>query len=125
MLGVLADNGIFGGVFWLIWVVWVVLVIAGYWKIFTKAGEAGWKSIIPIWDILILLKIVGRPWWWIILLLIPCVGFVVAILLMLDLAKSFGKGAGFAIGLILLHPIFGIILGFGDSRYQGPAVQQA
>ena len=51
----------------------IVAVIAGWWMVFTKAGEAGWKSIIPIWNLLILLKIVGREWWWIILLLIPIV----------------------------------------------------
>ena len=63
--------------------------------IFTKAGEAGWKSIIPIWNILILLKIVGREWWWIILFLIPIVGFIVWIIVALDLAKGFGRGTGF------------------------------
>ena len=52
----------------------IVAFIAGLWMVFTKAGEDGWKSIIPIWNVLILLKIVGREWWWIILMLIPIVG---------------------------------------------------
>ncbi len=68
-----------------------------------------------------LLKIVGRPWWWLILAMIPLVNFIFGIIINVDLAKSFGKGVGFAIGLILLSPIFIIILGFGDARYQGPA----
>ena len=72
--------------------------------IFTKAGEAGWKSIIPIWNLIMLLKIVGREWWWIILLLIPIVGFIVWIIVALDLAKSFGRGTGFGIGLAFLTP---------------------
>ena len=67
------------------------------------------------------LKIVGRPWWWLILAMIPFVNFIFAIIINIDLAKSFGKGVGFAIGLILLAPIFIMILGFGDARYQGPS----
>ena len=107
--------------YWFIYIAIYVLLIAGWWMIFTKAGEDGWKAIIPIWNVLVLLKIVGREWWWIILMLIPCVSLVVGIMLMLDLAKSFGKSGGFAVGLILLTFIFIPILGFGDSRYVGPA----
>ncbi len=86
---------------------------------FTKAGEAGWKSIIPIYNLIVLLKIVGREWWWVILFLIPIVGFIVWIIVALDLAKSFGRGTGFGIGLIFLTPIFALILGFGSDTYQG------
>jgi len=92
-----------------------------FWKIFTKAGEAGWKSMIPIYNAIILLKIVGRPSWWFILYFIPVVNLIIAILVAIDLAKSFGKSTGFAIGLIFLAPIFYLILGFGDATYQGPA----
>ena len=62
---------------------------------FEKAGEAGWKSIIPIYNIIVLLKIVGREWWWVILFLIPIVGFIIWIIVALDLAKAFGRGTGF------------------------------
>ncbi|PYI95331.1 MAG: signal peptidase I [Verrucomicrobia bacterium] len=79
-----------------------LLVIVATWKVFTKAGQPGWASIIPIYNLYIWCKIVGRPWWWILLMLIPLVNFVVAIILCIDLAKSFGKGAGFGIGLALL-----------------------
>jgi uncharacterized membrane protein YhaH (DUF805 family) len=99
----------------------VVLVIAGLWKVFTKAGEAGWKSIIPIWNVIVLLRIAGRPWWWVFLFFIPIVGFIIAIIAWNDLSKSFGKGVGFTIGLILLYPIFIMILGFGGATYLGPA----
>ena len=98
----------------------LVLVIAGLWKVFTKAGEAGWKSIIPIWNIIVLLRIAGRPWWWLFLFFIPIVNFIIAIIAWNDLAKSFAKGVGFTIGLILLYPIFIMILGFGSAQYIGP-----
>jgi len=68
-----------------------------------------------------LLKIVGRPWWWILLFLIPIVNLVILILTYNDLSKSFGKGVGFTIGLLLLSFIFFPILGFGSARYIGPA----
>ena len=96
----------------------VVLVVAGLWCVFAKAGEAGWKAIIPIWNIIVLLRISGRPVWWIILLLIPVVGFIVWLIVMIDLAKSFGKGSGFGVGLWLLGFIFVPILGFGSATYQ-------
>jgi hypothetical protein len=106
---------------WIVYLAIAVLVIAGWWMMFTKAGEAGWKAIIPIYDFIILLKIVGREWWWVLLWLIPIVGFVVWIIVSLDLAKSFGRGTGFAIGLIFLPFIFAPILGFGSDTYRGPA----
>ena len=98
-----------------------LLLIVAMWKVFTKAGQPGWASIIPIYNIYIWCKIVGRPWWWILLMLIPFINFIVAIILCIDLAKSFGKGVGFGIGLALLGIIFFPILGFGSAQYQGPA----
>lgn len=98
-----------------------ILVIAGWWKIFEKAGEPGWKAIIPIYNLIVLYRIVGRPWWWILLLLIPFVGLILVIIVYNDLSKSFGKSAGFTVGLVLLQPIFVLILGFGDAHYRGPA----
>jgi hypothetical protein len=99
-----------------------LLLIVAMWKVFTKAGQPGWASIIPIYNLYIWCKIVGRPWWWILLMLIPFVNFIVGIILCIDMAKSFGKGAGFGIGLALLGIIFWPILGFGSAQYQGPAV---
>jgi len=109
-----------GPLFWIFWLAFTVLMIAACWKIFTKAGQPGWASIIPIYNWYILCKIVGRPGWWVILLLIPFVNFSVGIVLCIDLAKSFGKGVGFGIGLVLLSVIFFPILGFGSAQYQGP-----
>jgi len=99
----------------------VIVVIAGVWKVFTKAGKPGWASLIPIYNAIVILEIAGRPLWWIILYLIPIVNIVVGIIVMLDLARSFGKGPGFGIGLVFLSFIFFPILGLGDSQYVGPA----
>ncbi|MGC2626644.1 MAG: DUF5684 domain-containing protein, partial [Candidatus Udaeobacter sp.] len=93
-----------------------ILILAAWWKIFTKAGQPGWACIIPIYNLYIWCKIVGRPWWWLLLMLIPFVNFIIAIILLIDLAKSFGKGVGFGIGLLLLPFIFFTILGFGSAQ---------
>jgi hypothetical protein len=98
-----------------------VLLVAACWKIFTKAGEPGWAALIPIYNLVVLLKIAGKPAWWFVLLLIPFVNFVVLIMVMLSLAKNFGKGTGFAFGLLLLSPVFYPMLAWGDARYQPQA----
>ena len=120
--GGLLAGGI-GCVFFIIYFAIIVLFIASLWKIFVKANQPGWAAIIPIYNIYVLTQIVGRPAWWIVLFLIPCVNIVVGIMLALDLAKSFGKDIGFAIGMILLPIIFYPMLGFGKATYVGPAVK--
>lgn len=123
-----SDNGagamaaLFGSTMMLVWLAIVVVVIAGGWKVFAKAGEPGWAIIIPFFNIYIMLKIVGRPAWWLVLYLIPVVNFVIALIVAIDLAKSFGQSAAF--GILLLFLLAGIgflILGFGSAKYLGPA----
>ena len=108
-----------GPVFWICEAVIFVVMVASLWKIFSKAGQPGWAAIIPIYNWIVWCKIVGRPAWWVLLLLICFPIFY--IILCIDLAKSFGKGVGFAVGLILLSVIFLPILGFGSATYQGPS----
>ena len=102
----------------------LLLVIVAMWKIFTKAGRPGWAAIIPIYNMYVWCKIVGRPGWWVILMLIPLVNIIIGIIVCIDLAKSFGKGAGFGIGIALLGFIFLPILGFASAQYQGPSASQ-
>ena len=97
------------------------------WKLYTKAGEKGWKSIIPIYNLVILFKISGISPLFILVYLtawIPFIGWIaclgVTIYQANSLAKSFGKDAGYTVGLVLLSTIFYLILGFGKSEYIGP-----
>ena len=103
----------------------LVAMIAGLWKVFVKAGKPGWACLIPIYNIVVLLQIVGRPIWWLILLIIPIVSIVVAFIVAIDMAKSFGKGTGFGVGIALLPMVFYPMLGFGDARYSGPSAPQS
>ncbi len=118
LLPLAQDEGA-GAIGGLIYLAILVVYIVGMWKMFAKAGQPGWAAIIPIYNAIVLLQIVGRPWWWILLFLIPIVNFIIAILVLVDLAQVFGKGAGFAIGLIFLGFIFVPILGFGSATYVG------
>lgn len=95
-------------------------VLAALWRVFTKAGRPGWAAIVPVYNAYTLLKTVGRPGWWVVLLVIPFVNLVVLAIVQSDLAQSFAKGGGFAIGLFFLPFIFMPILAFSDARYVGP-----
>jgi hypothetical protein len=88
--------------------------------VFRKAGQPLWAGFVPIYNSYILLKVVGRPGWWLILYFIPFINLIITIIVYLDLAKSFGKGVGFAVGLIILSFIFIPILAFSDAQYLGP-----
>jgi len=96
----------------------IAAVIAGVWKVFTKAGKPGWGALIPIYNVVLLLEIAKRPTWWLLLLFVPLVNLVVAVIVSVDIAKRFGKGTGFGLGLAFLGFVFYPVLGFSDARYQ-------
>lgn len=137
---------VLGGIYMGVAFIWWLLQVIANWRIFTKAGEAGWKSIIPVYGDYVSYKIAWQTtYFWIVLILgiissvvggfvnpdgsnaillvivslIRIVTVIIGIFYSLKLAKAFGKGTGFAIGLIFLQPIFMLILGFGDATYCG------
>lgn len=96
-----------------------ILELAAMWYVFNKADEAGWKCIIPLYNTYIFYKITWGNGWYSLLLLVPVVNIVIGIVTLIKLAQVFGKGIGFAIGLILLNMIFLPILAFGEAEYIG------
>jgi len=125
MLSTLAQNNAAGSAgligIGIVYLAIIILVVVGGWKMFVKAGQPGWAILIPFFNYYIICKMVGRPGWWVILLFIPIVSLVMLIILMNDLSKSFGRGVGTTIGLVLLTFIFIPILGFGSAEYHGPS----
>ena len=109
-----------GMTFWVIWGAVMLFYIAAMWKVFTKAGQPGWAAIVPIYNAVVMIQIAGKPIWWILLYLIPVVNIVVSIIVIHNISKNFGHGAGFTLGLIFLGFIFFPILAWGDSQYIGP-----
>ncbi len=97
-----------------------LVLIVSLWVIFTKAKHPGWAAIIPIYNIYVLLKVVGRPGWWLLLYLIPFVNIVVHLVVAIDFAKAFGKSTTFGVFGLWLFSIIGYpMLAFGDARYEG------
>ena len=100
------------------------------WKIFEKAGVEGWKALIPGYNMWILAEIAGKPGWWgivglggiipIIGIVASIAGFVLYILIAIELAKSFGKESWFAVLLIVVPIVALAMLAFGDAKYVGP-----
>lgn len=103
----------------------MVFLIAAMWKVYEKAGQPGWASIVPIYSALVLLQIVKKPWWWLLLMLIPFAGVIWVVWTYNLLSKSFNKTEAFTLGLIFLPFIFLPILGFGDATYQGEKLDPA
>jgi hypothetical protein len=115
-----SSSGAGVGILVVVYIAIIVFEIAALWQVFVKAGRPGWAAIIPFYNYYVMLKVVGRPGWWLILYIIPIVNFIVWIIVAIDLAKSFDKSTGFAVGLIFLAFIFIPILGFGSATYREP-----
>lgn len=98
-----------------------MIMVGTLWELFDRAGHPGWTAIIPIYNVMVMLDIVGRPAWWIILFFIPGVNAIVSIMLYFDLARSFGQGALFGCGMIMLPFIFLPLLALSSAQYEGPA----
>jgi hypothetical protein len=111
--------------FWISYGIVFVLIIIAQWRVFEKAGQPGWAAIIPIYSTLVLLRIVGKPWWWLLLMLIPIANIIFAVWVINLLSKSFGKDEGFTVGLILVPFVFYPVLGFGSAEYQGAQSKEA
>ena len=94
-----------------------LLNLIAMWKFFNKAGEPGWAILIPIYNLIVMLRIAGKPAWWFLLFMIPLVQIVVAIDVDVRTARRFGKGVGFGLGLLFLPVIFYPILAFGSATY--------
>ena len=102
----------------------MILMIVSMWIVFKKAGQPGWAAIIPIYNFIVLLRVASKPWWWVfsmLLAIIPIVGFllllVVMVFISIGVAKNFGQGTGFIVGLVLVPFIFYPILAFGDYQW--------
>ncbi|MCD6367121.1 MAG: signal peptidase I [Bacteroidales bacterium] len=100
----------------------MVLMIIAKWKVYEKANQPGWAVLIPIYNTLVFLQIVGKPWWWLFLMLIPYVNLIFIVWASNMLSKSFGKEEAFTVGIVLLPYVFYPIIAFSkDINYLGPA----
>lgn len=110
------DEGV-GTVVAFLYIAIIVLTVVAWWKVFEKANQPGWGAIIPIYNVILLLKIAGKPLWWLVLMLIPIISIIPGIMIPMSIARNFGKSGMFGVGLIFLPFIFYPILAFGDAEY--------
>lgn len=103
----------------IIYIILVLLTFAGMWKTYEKAGVAGWKAIIPIYNMVVLARIIKKPWWWALLMLIPYLGIIWSVWVVHLLAKAFGKDILYTLGLVFLPFIFYPMLGYGNAKFIG------
>jgi hypothetical protein len=95
------------------------ILVAGYWRLLTKAGKPGWAILVPIYNAIVMQQISGKPLWWLLLYLVPGVNIVIAVICIFALAENFGKGRGYALGMLFLPWVFVPMLAFSDAQFVG------
>ncbi|MDP8265858.1 MAG: DUF5684 domain-containing protein [Candidatus Aceula meridiana] len=105
--------------------IFVLLILVSTWKVCNKAGYPGWSQLVPFYGVYVQCKIAGKPGWWLLLFFVPIVSIIVAFAVYIGIARNFGKGVGFGLGLIFLPFIFWPILAFDNSQYMSNESEKA
>ena len=101
---------------WLLLALVLYLLWTAPWcPVFAKAGKRWWVALLPVINLLVIMRIASRPWWWVLLLLVPLVGIAVWTIVCLDVAERFGHGVPYTIGLVFLPFFFALWLGLGPD----------
>ncbi|MGY8886389.1 MAG: signal peptidase I [Flavobacteriales bacterium] len=80
---------------WTGWLLFALIVqvihFLGTWKLYVKAGRKAWEAAVPIYNAVVLMKIINRPWYWVILLFIPIVNLIMFPVVWIETLRSFGR----------------------------------
>ncbi len=112
-------SDVFSPVYTIVWLIFTVILVVANWKIFVKAGKPGWAILIPIYNVIVMLQIVKKPWWWLLLMFIPVVNVVIAILIIYNFVTVFGKPGWHVLPALFLSIIYYPYIAFSDARYVG------
>ena len=118
-----AGGAALGAGYWIFMLICCAIGIVAAWRLFTKAGEAGWKAIVPIYNIYTEFKLFWagcNPVLMTVLTFVPLVNCILALILIYKMCASFGKGVGFFVLTLFFAPITMLILAFGNDQYIGP-----
>ena len=100
----------------------IVVYFASLWRIFGKAKEDTWKGFVPILNLLVVLKITGKPWWWVFLFIVPGINLLMLIVLNVELSKCFGQRTSKDYFVAIVLPWISIpqLAYDGKIKYTGP-----
>ncbi|WP_114491361.1 signal peptidase I [Candidatus Ulvibacter alkanivorans] len=91
---------------WTGWLIFILVIqvihFAGTWKLYTKAGRNAWEAAVPVYNAVVLMKIINRPWWWTILLFVPIVNLIMFPVVWVETIRSFGRNSTADTALVLL-----------------------
>ncbi|MBC3846904.1 signal peptidase I [Winogradskyella echinorum] len=80
---------------WTEWFIFLLIIQIihglGTWKLYVKAGRKAWEAFVPVYNAVILMKIISRPWWWVILMFLPIVNLIMIPAAWVETARAFGK----------------------------------
>ena len=121
-----AATAMAGGLFMIIMLFTIavtVISVVSMWRLFVKAGKPGWAALVPVYNIIVMLEIAGKPLWWVAMFFLPVANVVFSILAYIDFAKAYGKDTAWGVLLAFFTPIVAPIMAFSKStQYVGPQV---
>lgn len=107
---------------WLIFFLVVqVIHFLGTWKLYKKAGREAWEALVPVYNAVILMKIIHRPWWWVILLFIPVVNLIMFPVVWVETIRSFGRRSTLETWLVVLT--FGLYIFYVNYALDEPHIK--
>lgn len=109
-------TGTLTGVLMDVIVLFGLITMESMWKIFKKAGKEGWAALVPFYNTITMLDIVGKPVLWFVLMFIPFVNIILGIWVVNLLAKRFGKSESYTLGMLFLPFIFYPMLGMSELQ---------
>lgn len=68
-----------------------IIHFLGTWKLYKRAGRQAWEAAIPVYNAIVLMRMINRPWWWVFLLFIPVINLIMFPVIWVETARSFGK----------------------------------
>lgn len=88
------------------WIIFILIIqvihFLGTWKLYVKAGRKAWEAAIPVYNGIILMKIIKRPWWWVLLLFVPIINLLMFPVVWVETIRSFGKHSLLDTWLVIL-----------------------
>jgi len=103
------------------WFIFFLLIqvvhFLGTWKLYQRAGRKAWEAAIPVYNAVVLMKIINRPWWWVVLMFIPIVNLIIIPVIWVETIRSFGRNSTIdTVAVILTLGLYIYYVNYGTSN---------